>query len=120
MGLPTPAPALALPQRYRYGTEELRVDIDGRAPTMTVSGVIPGGLFTKRLTWIARVKRTATGTYKGKISYRDGTSSLLPQTQVEVALSPLPTRASVRQRDVLGRLGSDGDASFRVRAQPLP
>ncbi len=90
MGLPTPAPALALPQRYRYGTEELRVDIDGRAPTMTVSGVIPGGLFTKRLTWIARVKRTATGTYKGKISYRDGTSSLLPQTQVEVALSPLP------------------------------
>jgi len=37
---------------------------------------------------VARVKRTATGTYKGTISYRDGTSSLLPQTQVEVALSP--------------------------------
>ena len=86
---PTPIPTLPLPQRYRYGTEELRVDVDGRAPTMTISGVIPGGLFTRRLTWIARVKRTATGTYKGKIFYRDGTSLLLPQTQVEVALNPV-------------------------------
>jgi hypothetical protein len=88
--LPTPVPLPTLPvlPRYRYGTEELRVDIDGRAPTMTVSGVIPGGLFVRRLTWIARVKRTAIGTYKGPITYRDGTSSLLPQKQVEVALSP--------------------------------
>ena len=88
--LPTPVPLPTIPvlPRYRYGTEELRVDVDGRAPTMTVSGVIPGGLFVRRLTWIARVKRTATGTYKGPISYRDGTSSLLPQTQVEVTLSP--------------------------------
>ena len=88
--LPTQIPVPTLPglPRYRYGREELRVDVDGRAPTMTVSGVIPGGLFVRRLTWIARVKRTATGTYKGKISYRDGTSSLLPQTQVEVALGP--------------------------------
>jgi hypothetical protein len=85
---PIPLPTIPSPLRYRYGSEELRVDVDGRTPTMTVSGVIPGGLFVRRLTWIARVKRTATGTYKGKISYRDGTSSLLPQTQVEVALSP--------------------------------
>src|SRR5688572_12472640 len=44
-------PPIPFPQRYRYGTEELRVDVDGRAPTMTVSGIVPGGLFVKRLTW---------------------------------------------------------------------
>jgi hypothetical protein len=88
LATPLPLPTIPSPLRYRYGTEELRVDVDGRAPTMTVSGVIPGGLFVRRLTWIARVKRTATGTYKGAITYRDGTSSLLPQKQVEVALSP--------------------------------
>ena len=86
--IPTLPPKIPFPQKYRYGTEELRVDVDGRAPTMTVSGIVPGGLFVKRLTWIARVTRTASGSYVGPISYRDGTSSLLPQTQVEVTLHP--------------------------------
>lgn len=86
-----PKVPLPLPQlpRYRLATEELRVDVDGRAPTMTVSGVIPGGFLTRPLTWIARVARTPTGTYVGNIGYRDGSSSLLPQTRVEVTLHPV-------------------------------
>ena len=85
--LPRPSP-FPLPPKFRLATEELRVDVDGRAPTMTVSGVVPGSLFSRPLTWIARVRRTPAGTYAGDIFYRDGASSLLPQTHVEVALHP--------------------------------
>ncbi|GIH97755.1 hypothetical protein Psi01_83850 [Planobispora siamensis] len=72
--------------------EELRVDVDGLVPTMTVSGTI-FKLFAGRLTWIARVIRNpVTQTYDGTITYRDGDSSLLPQTRVSVRLlGVLPT-----------------------------
>jgi len=75
-----------------FGTEELRVDVDGVMPTMTVSGTITR-LFGGRLTWIARVtKDPATGDWTGPISYRDGTTSLRPQATVSVKLTgaPLP------------------------------
>jgi hypothetical protein len=73
-----------------FGTEELRVDVDGVMPTMTVSGTI-SRLFGGKLTWIARVtKDRATGAWTGPISYRDGTSSLRPQDTVAVTLSGGP------------------------------
>ena len=73
-----------------FGTEELRVDIDGVKPTMTVSGTITR-LFGGRLTWIARVtKDPATGAWTGPISYRDGTASLRPQAKVSVQLTGGP------------------------------
>ncbi|WP_049564554.1 hypothetical protein [Nonomuraea sp. SBT364] len=66
--------------------EELRVDVDGLAPTMTISGTI-FKLFTGRLTWIARVTYDpAQQAYTGPITYRDGPASLLPHTQVAVRL----------------------------------
>ncbi len=73
-----------------FGTEELRVDVDGVKPTMTVSGTITR-LFGGRLTWIARVtKDPATGAWTGPISYRDGTASLRPQSTVSVQLTGGP------------------------------
>ncbi|WP_110241827.1 hypothetical protein [Nocardioides gilvus] len=73
-----------------FGTEELRVDVDGVKPTMTVSGTITR-LFGGRLTWIARVTQDpATGAWIGPISYRDGTTSLRPQATVSVKLTGGP------------------------------
>ena len=83
-----------------FGTEELRVDVDGVMPTMTVSGVITR-LFGGRLNWIARVtKNSLTGDWTGPISYRDGTTSLRPQANVSVKLTggflPLTRKATAR------------------------
>jgi hypothetical protein len=72
------------------GTEELRVDVDGVMPTMTVSGTITR-LFGGRLTWLARVTRDpVTAVWSGPISYRDGTASLRPQGTVSVRLIGVP------------------------------
>lgn len=78
------APAGFLPART---SEELRVDVDGLYPTMTISGTIYR-LFGGRLTWIARVtKNPSTGDYAGPISYRDGTSGLEPHTQIRCKIT---------------------------------
>lgn len=83
-----------------FGSEELRVDIDGVKPTMTVSGTITR-LFGGRLTWIARVKKNpATGTWTGPISYRDGNASLRPHTTVSVKLTGGPFLPSNRKATV--------------------
>jgi len=67
--------------------EELRVDVDGLYPTMTVSGAILR-LFGGNLTWIARVAwDQAAGAYVGPISYRDGVSALVPHTDIRVKLT---------------------------------
>lgn len=67
--------------------EELRVDVDGLMPTMTVSGA-RAQLFGGRITWIARVSWSAVQQgYTGAISYRDGNATLEPHTHVLVKLS---------------------------------
>jgi hypothetical protein len=67
------------------GTEELRVDVDGVMPTMTVSGTVTR-LFGGSLTWVARVAPDpATGDWTGRISYRDGNSALRPHDAVTVS-----------------------------------
>ncbi|MEU6380542.1 hypothetical protein [Streptomyces sp. NPDC046909] len=70
--------------------EELRVDVDGLMPTMTVSGtraLLIGG----SVTWIARVHRDPVQqAWTGAIFYRDGNASLEPHTDVRVKLSGLP------------------------------
>lgn len=69
------------------GTEELRVDVDGVMPTMTVSGTVTR-LFGGRLTWLARVTKDAsTGAWTGPISYRDGNAALRPHDTVSVTLT---------------------------------
>ena len=66
-------------------SEDLRVDVDGWYPQGVVSGTIRRGL-ARRLDWHARVVQTASGSYRGVISYRNGDVTLLPQTTVEVTL----------------------------------
>ena len=79
------------------GFEELRVDVDGLMPTMTISGTIRR-IFGGRLTWIARVtKDPATGRWSGPISYRNGTNSLRPQANVSVKLSGGPFLPSTKK-----------------------
>ena len=94
------SPLLPLPPiTPRFGFEELRVDVDGVKPTMTVSGTITR-LFGGRLTWIARVtKDPATGAWTGPISYRDGTTSLRPQANGvgEAHRRPVPPRRTGRR-----------------------
>src|SRR5690349_9121810 len=92
-----PTPTVATPPSGEHATEagfpfrseELRVDVDGLFPTMTVSGTV-SGLFTGRLTWIARVTRQPDGVYAGPITYRDGIVALRPQANVSVTLHGLP------------------------------
>src|SRR5262249_50972193 len=88
---PEPAPypsggATAPDGRLTLVTEELRVDVDGLFPTMTVSGTV-SRLFGGRLTWIARAPYDAAAhAWIGPISYGDGTAALIPQSDVAVVL----------------------------------
>ncbi len=77
--------------------EELRVDVDGAYPTMTVSG-------SGRSTWLARVEwdRERRG-WAGTIDYRDGAE---PHTEVLVRLTGAGTAEVVRS-------GGDGPDSTR-------
>lgn len=87
-----PGPPIITPL---FGTDELRVDVDGVKPTMTMSGTVTrlrGG----RLTWIARVTRDASGAWVGPISYRDGNTALRPQTRVSVQLTGGPFLPTTR------------------------
>ena len=94
---PFGAAAQAAPFPPLLGSEDLRVDVDGFMPTMTISGTIRR-LFGGRLTWIARVtKDPATGHWTGPISYRDGTASLRPQASVSVKLTGGPFFPSTRK-----------------------
>jgi hypothetical protein len=71
----------------RTTLDELRVDVDGLFPTMTISGTVVR-LFGGRLNWIARVTvDPATGEYVGPISYRDGMSSLVPHADIRCKLT---------------------------------
>ncbi|WP_336211359.1 hypothetical protein [Nonomuraea sp. LPB2021202275-12-8] len=101
--------------------EELRVDVDGLAPTMTISGTI-FKLFVGRLTWIARVTYDAAAhTYNGMITYRDGPPSLLSHTHISARLlGALPGGRVARVRFTGGgappstRLYGYRDSHFRT------
>ncbi|MFI7499251.1 hypothetical protein ACIBVL_12195 [Streptomyces sp. NPDC049687] len=69
--------------------EELRVDVDGPAPTMTVSGTV-FRLLGGRLTWIAKVTKQPNGSYTGPIGYRDGNPVLRPGTAIRLRLTGTP------------------------------
>jgi hypothetical protein len=101
---PVPGPAApahggagARPIFPAFGTEELRVDVDGVMPTMTVSGTVTR-IFGGRLTWVARVARNGDA-WTGPIIYRDGNAALRPHDNVSVTLSgnvlPFSRRATV-------------------------
>jgi hypothetical protein len=110
LGAEAAAGALPLPLHQRSGVyvrvtpplplglfEELRVDVDGLAPTMTVSGRL-WRLTTGGLTWIARVAKQQDGSFAGPIVFRDGNAALRPAASVRVGLTgrpPLERRAAL-------------------------
>ncbi|WP_328433141.1 hypothetical protein [Streptomyces sp. NBC_00425] len=85
--------------------EELRVDVDGQAPTMTVSGRI-WRLITGGLTWMAKVTKQPDGSYTGPISYRDGNGSLRPATSISVQLTGSPPLQPLAARVAFRRPGA--------------
>ncbi|MEY9963007.1 hypothetical protein ABIA33_001033 [Streptacidiphilus sp. MAP12-16] len=120
--------------------EELRVDVDGIAPTMTVSGTI-WRLTTGAQNWIASVDRQPDGSYSGPIGYREGNPLLRPYTSVKLQLtgrSPLAQPRAVvsfqrtdGQDKVLGysfarpffreaeiEVDRTGDSAAVIRVQP--
>jgi hypothetical protein len=64
-------------------SETIRLDVDGLYPQMTVSGEVRSGL-TGRVHWIAELTPVGYSSWKGPIWYRDGGTSLMPFTEVEV------------------------------------
>ncbi|MDF3144739.1 MULTISPECIES: hypothetical protein [unclassified Streptomyces] len=85
--------------------EELRVDVDGQAPTMTVSGRI-WRLITGGLTWMAKVTKQPDGSYTGAISYRDGNASLRPASSIRVQLTGSPPLQPLAARVTFSRPGA--------------
>ncbi|GAA3134531.1 hypothetical protein [Streptomyces echinatus] len=85
--------------------EELRVDVDGSAPTMTVSGRI-WQLVTGGLTWVAKVTKQPDDSYIGPISYRDGNASLRPATSIRVQLTGRPPLQPLAARVTFSRPGA--------------
>jgi len=79
--LPTGGASAALAWGVR---EELRLDVDGRYPQMTVSGTLFSGL-TLRVHWIANLVAAGSNQWTGGIWYKDGDPSALRHTQVQVA-----------------------------------
>ena len=82
-----PAPTGIRPIRK----EEIRLDVDGRYPQMTVSGTISGFLVA-RIHWIAELTKVGSNRWQGTIWYKDGAVASFPYTDVEVRAigSPFP------------------------------
>jgi len=79
--------------------EELRLDVDGRYPQMTASGVATIGL-AGRVAWIATLKTAAGGGWSGSIWFKDGLTAMFAYTNVSItvqqpSISVAPVTASV-------------------------
>jgi hypothetical protein len=96
---PHPLPPLApAPVGFRpIRKEEIRLDVDGRYPQMTVSGTISGFLVT-RIHWIARLSKIGHSHWAGPIWYKDGATASFPYTAVHVTAtrSPFPSGRTVK------------------------
>src|SRR5687767_12616099 len=75
------AEAQAIP--FLFKKEELRLDVDGRYPQMTASGVATVG-FNGRVNWVASLAAVAGG-WSGSIWYKDGSAvASFPYTRVKI------------------------------------
>lgn len=95
---PLPFPLEPAPKGFRpIRKEEIRLDVDGRYPQMTVSGTISGFLVA-RIHWIARLRKIDSSRWAGVIWYKDGATASFPYTAVDVTAtsSPFPSGRSVK------------------------
>ncbi len=65
-------------------SEELRLDVDGFYPQMTVSGTIRIGR-RQSIHWIARLTKTGAQSWEGPIWYKEGATQFFPFTAVQVS-----------------------------------
>ncbi len=73
------------PLPFWFRREELRLDVDGRYPQMTASGTLHSG-FSVRIHWIARLRPAGRNNWIGRIWYKNGNASYLPQTTVRISV----------------------------------
>jgi hypothetical protein len=93
-----------------FQSEELRLDVDGRYPQMTVSGTIRHGIAV-RINWIANLKRVTRNVYSGDIWYKDGNTAYLPHTNVSVRV----VRSFYSNQRKVTATFSGGGISNRIR-----
>lgn len=80
---------------FPFINEQLRVDVDGRYPQMTVSGTIFIGL-TEQVHWIANVVKTGA-IWQGGIWYKNGNAATMPYTAISVTIiNPLLSSRTAR------------------------
>jgi len=66
--------------------EELRLDVDGRYPQMTASGIAPLSI-SSRVNWIASVAPAGTNRWTGGIWYKEPAAAPFPYTTVDVKVT---------------------------------
>ena len=93
-----------------FRNEELRLDVDGRYPQMTVSGTIRHGI-SVRINWIANLRRTGRSVYSGDIWYKDGNTAYLPHTNVSIRV----VRSFFSNQRKVTATFSGGGISNRIR-----
>lgn len=88
--------AAAIPPVF-LGSEELRVDVDGRYPQRQISGTIFNGV-TQRVHWIANVTKTGANQWTGSIWYKDGNTAAMPYTKIvaNITSSLFPNQRSAK------------------------
>jgi len=82
-GLYTVVKSTAPPRAAR---EELRLDVDGRYPQMTASGVAPLSL-SSRIQWIASVTPAGANRWTGGIWFKEPASAPFPYANVDIKVS---------------------------------
>ena len=83
--VPAPTPG-GLPIIFPRVNRELRLDVDGNYPQMTVSGTESSVLFGT-VQWIAKLAETESDTWEGDIYYKDGGTFAYTHVKVEVTRS---------------------------------
>ncbi len=79
----TPVPTPIIPViPFRFYSEELRLDVDGRYPQMAASGKITS-LF-QNVHWIANLKKTGVNQYEGPIWYTHGSTASFKYNWVKI------------------------------------
>lgn len=66
-------------------SEELRLDVDGRYPQMTASGIATIGL-AGRVAWIATLTPASGGGWSGAIWFKDGLTAIFGYTKVSITV----------------------------------
>jgi hypothetical protein len=68
---------------FTLAREELRLDVDGRYPQMTASGVVKRTI-SSVTNWVANLTQSSPDTWKGTIWYKDGDKASFPYTSVNI------------------------------------